>query len=91
MFGLGAPELIIIAIVILALFGYKKLPDAARSVGRSMRIFKAETRGMREDSVAAKAEADTQRGPLGPTQSIRTEPMHQQNTSKPRVEQTDER
>lgn len=54
MFGLGAPELIVIAIVILALFGYKKLPDAARSVGRSMRIFKAEMHQMRgEDVVAA--------------------------------------
>lgn len=65
MFGLGAPELVIIAVVILALFGYKKLPDAARAVGRSMRIFKAETRGLREDSVEAKAEAETVRGPLG--------------------------
>ena len=37
MLGLGPPELIIIAIVILALFGYKKLPDAARAVGRSAR------------------------------------------------------
>ena len=49
MLGLGPPELIIIAIVILALFGYKKLPDAARAVGRSARILKAETKGLRED------------------------------------------
>lgn len=40
---------IVVAIVFLALFGYKKLPDAARSIGRSMRVFKAEMRGMRED------------------------------------------
>ena len=38
MLGLGPPELIIIALVILALFGYKKLPDAARAIGRSARI-----------------------------------------------------
>jgi sec-independent protein translocase protein TatA len=61
MFGLGAPELIIIALVILALFGYKKLPDAARSIGRSMRIFKAETKAMSDDpaprDLEAKAEA----------------------------------
>jgi sec-independent protein translocase protein TatA len=43
MAGLGAPELIIIAVVVFALFGYKRLPDAARSIGRSMRILKAET------------------------------------------------
>lgn len=43
---LGAPELIIIAIVILVLFGSAKLPQAARSLGRSMRIFKSETKGL---------------------------------------------
>jgi sec-independent protein translocase protein TatA len=64
MAGLGAPEIIIIAIVIFALFGYRKLPDAARSVGRSMRIFKAETKGMREDDVQAKAQAETVRNPI---------------------------
>ena len=47
--NLGAPEIIIIALVILALFGYKKLPDAARAIGRSARIFKAETKGLRDD------------------------------------------
>ncbi|HXA62916.1 MAG TPA: Sec-independent protein translocase subunit TatA, partial [Streptosporangiaceae bacterium] len=31
----------IVAIVVLVLFGSKKLPDAARGLGRSMRIFKA--------------------------------------------------
>jgi sec-independent protein translocase protein TatA len=62
--NLGAPEIIIIAIVIFALFGYRKLPDAARSVGRSMRIFKAETKGMREDDVQAKAQAEVISGPL---------------------------
>jgi len=61
---LGPPEIIIIAIVIFALFGYKKLPDAARSVGRSMRIFKAETKGMREEDVQSRAEAEYRRGPL---------------------------
>ncbi|HEX5495166.1 MAG TPA: Sec-independent protein translocase subunit TatA [Mycobacteriales bacterium] len=99
MFGLGAPELIVIAIVILALFGYKKLPDAARSVGRSMRIFKAETRGLREDSVAAKAEAEARRGPLGSaevpptTQAHQTTPPGQpyQQPEQPRVPQSDER
>jgi TatA/E family protein of Tat protein translocase len=61
MLGLGPPELIIIALVILALFGYKKLPDAARAIGRSARIFKAETKGLRDDpaprDLESKAEA----------------------------------
>ena len=33
---------VILALVVVALFGYKKMPDAARSIGRSMRIFKSE-------------------------------------------------
>ncbi|MEN3360373.1 MAG: sec-independent protein translocase protein TatA [Mycobacteriales bacterium] len=83
MAGLGAPEIIVIAIVIFALFGYKKLPDAARSVGRSMRIFKAETKGMQEDSVQAKAQAEHVRNPIegtpvpppaAPTQAPTTTP-----------------
>lgn len=47
--SIGAPEIIIIAVVILILFGSKKMPDAARSLGRSLRIFKSETRGLKED------------------------------------------
>jgi sec-independent protein translocase protein TatA len=58
----GVPELIIIALVILALFGYKKLPDAARAIGRSARIFKAETKGLRDEpaprDLESKAEAE---------------------------------
>jgi sec-independent protein translocase protein TatA len=41
--------LLIVALVILVLFGAKRLPDAARSLGRSMRIFKAETKGLMDD------------------------------------------
>ncbi|MCK9903328.1 hypothetical protein CC117_28410 [Parafrankia colletiae] len=47
--NLGTTEIIIIALVVLVLFGSRKLPDAARSFGRSLRIFKAETKGLRED------------------------------------------
>jgi sec-independent protein translocase protein TatA len=45
----------ILAIVVIALFGYKKLPDAARSLGRSLRIFKTEIKGMGEDDAARNA------------------------------------
>ncbi|MGH3320418.1 MAG: Sec-independent protein translocase subunit TatA [Streptosporangiaceae bacterium] len=46
---LGVWEIIIIAVVIVILFGSKKLPDASRAIGRSMRIFKSETKGLRDD------------------------------------------
>ena len=40
----------IIAILVVVLFGAKKLPDAARSLGKSMRIFKSEMREMQNDT-----------------------------------------
>jgi sec-independent protein translocase protein TatA len=53
---LGKPEILILLVVILVLFGAKRLPGAARSLGQSMRIFKSETKGLRDD---APAEAPT--------------------------------
>ena len=47
--GLGWPELIIIVLVVLLLFGGKKLPEMARGTGRALRIFKAETKGLMDD------------------------------------------
>jgi sec-independent protein translocase protein TatA len=46
--GFEGWHIIILVLAFVVLFGYKKLPDAARSVGRSMRIFKAETKGLRD-------------------------------------------
>ena len=42
-------HIIIVVIVFLILFGSKKLPDAARGLGRSMRIFKSEVKEMQND------------------------------------------
>lgn len=46
---LGPMEIILILVVILLLFGFKKLPDAARSLGKSARVFKAEVNEMKEE------------------------------------------
>jgi sec-independent protein translocase protein TatA len=45
--NLGVPELLIIAGVIILLFGARKLPEMARSLGKSAKAFKEETKGMR--------------------------------------------
>ena len=50
---IGWPEILIIAIVVFALFGYKKLPDATRSIGRSLRIFKSEISALGDDDADA--------------------------------------
>ena len=42
-------KILIVAVVIIVLFGSKKLPSAARSLGQSMRILKKEVRGLHED------------------------------------------
>jgi sec-independent protein translocase protein TatA len=45
----GGWELILVVLVILLLFGAKKLPELARGSGRALRIFKAETKGLVDD------------------------------------------
>jgi sec-independent protein translocase protein TatA len=54
---IGWVEILIIAVVILILFGSKKMPDAARSLGRSLRILKTEVKGIHDDDEAPKASA----------------------------------
>lgn len=80
---LGPWEIAIIAVVILVLFGSAKLPQAARSLGRSMRIFKSETKGLigdedddrssrprdpREEAARLRAEAARLDAQAGPQQ-----------------------
>jgi sec-independent protein translocase protein TatA len=61
---------LLIALVIV-IFGWKRLPDAARSLGRSMRIFKSEVQEMKNDGKPSPsaASSDTVRGEtVDPTQ-----------------------
>jgi sec-independent protein translocase protein TatA len=61
----------ILAVVVILLFGAKKLPDAARSLGKSMRIFKSELREMQTET---KSEAPSIETPPQPVQSQRVDP-----------------
>ncbi|PCG87313.1 twin-arginine translocase TatA/TatE family subunit [Streptomyces sp. WZ.A104] len=47
--GLEPWHLLILAVVVVVLFGSKKLPDTARSVGKSLRILKSEAKAMRDE------------------------------------------
>ncbi len=51
-------ELLILVALVFLLFGAKKMPDAARGIGRSLRILKTETKGLHEDGDAEAAVAD---------------------------------
>jgi sec-independent protein translocase protein TatA len=42
-------HLLILVLVVLVLFGGKRLPDAARGLGRSLRIFKSEVKQMKDE------------------------------------------
>ncbi|GAB7006738.1 hypothetical protein JCM18899A_42110 [Nocardioides sp. AN3] len=66
--GLGTPELILIFLVVILLFGASKLPDLARGSGRALRIFKAETKGLMDDD----DEADAAVKPV-PTPELKSE------------------
>ena len=46
---LGDPELLIIFVLVAVLFGSKRMPNAARGLGRSLRIFKSEIKGWSEE------------------------------------------
>ncbi|MET9323871.1 twin-arginine translocase TatA/TatE family subunit [Streptomyces sp. NPDC003038] len=53
MFGIS--EIAIICIIVILVVGAKKLPELARSMGKSARILKSEARGMKDESGGAQA------------------------------------
>lgn len=52
-------HVIILVLVVVLLFGAKRLPDTARSIGKSMKIFKAETKDMRESDTSTAPTTET--------------------------------
>ncbi|MDD7814416.1 Sec-independent protein translocase subunit TatA [Mycolicibacter sinensis] len=48
--ALGPSHLAILAVAVIILFGAKRLPDAARSLGKSLRIFKSEVRELQSEA-----------------------------------------
>lgn len=58
-------EIVLIIAVVLLLFGAKKLPDMARSLGKSARILKSEAKAMKKDD-SSDPDGRGRRGPGGP-------------------------
>ena len=58
--GIGPPEIILILLVLVLLFGAKKLPELARGSGRALRIFKSETKGLLDDDDSQKTDEQKQ-------------------------------
>lgn len=65
-------KILIVAVLIIVLFGSRKLPDAARSLGRSMRILKTEVQGMHDDDEPSAT--TTQTAPAPPAQLQAAQP-----------------
>lgn len=81
--GFGWPHLLIIAALIIILFGAKRLPDAARGLGKSMHIFRSEMRDMHaEDDGKSAAQPAAQPQVVAPQQIA---PPAQQPTVAPSV------
>ena len=75
----GPWEILIIVLVVVLLFGAKKLPDAARSIGRSMRIFKSEVKEMGNDDQPQAQQPQGQIAPPQPSQDFWEQPQNQPN------------
>jgi sec-independent protein translocase protein TatA len=59
MFGFGMPELIIILVIVLVVFGAGKLPEIGSAFGKSIRNFKKASDGKDEIEITPKKENDT--------------------------------
>ncbi|MEU1601523.1 Sec-independent protein translocase subunit TatA [Streptomyces sp. NPDC005708] len=70
MFENRALEILIIAAVVLLLFGAKRLPETARGLGKSLRIFKSEVSAMKTDT----AQANTVQATTAPRADLRAVP-----------------
>lgn len=70
--------LVVVLLLVVLLFGAKRLPDAARSIGRSMRIFKSEVKEMKTDD---------ERRPSSAHDSDPSRPLEGRVVDEPRREQ----
>ncbi|WP_084473917.1 Sec-independent protein translocase subunit TatA/TatB, partial [Deinococcus pimensis] len=75
MFGLGAPEILVILLIALVIFGPKKLPELGKSLGQGIREFRRGTNGLKEELESSFKDepAPVQRTVIAPTAPATTE------------------
>jgi sec-independent protein translocase protein TatA len=71
-------KILIVAVVLIVLFGSKKLPHAARSLGQSMRILKREVQGLNEDEPESGSSGSTATGFPAPAEITASQQPDQQ-------------
>ncbi|MEV7391115.1 MULTISPECIES: Sec-independent protein translocase subunit TatA [Streptomyces] len=86
--GLEPWHLLILVVVILLVFGSKKLPDMARSLGKSARILKSEAKAMKEDGKPAGTAESSAEEPAPAQRTIQASPGDV-TSSRPVNEPTD--
>ncbi|RMI34590.1 Sec-independent protein translocase subunit TatA [Streptomyces triticirhizae] len=60
---IGIRELLLLLVIVLLVFGAKRLPDLARSLGKSARILKSETSAMKSEGAQASSTAKPEETP----------------------------
>ncbi|GAA2097003.1 hypothetical protein GCM10009801_67040 [Streptomyces albiaxialis] len=61
--GLEPWHLLVVALVVVLVFGSKRLPDTARSLGKSLRILKSETRALKKETAAGEGDGEGKAAP----------------------------
>jgi sec-independent protein translocase protein TatA len=84
--SLGPTEIILILLVLVLLFGAKKLPELARGSGRALRIFKAETKGLMDDDDDVPAGTKTEEQRQIEAQRTEAQRLETQRVDSERVE-----
>ncbi len=85
MFGVEPKSLIIILVIILVLFGPKKLPELAKAIGKSMRELKDGMSGVKDEFDKAMTDDEKEEEPKAQKTIPETQPRDDQQSAAPTV------
>jgi sec-independent protein translocase protein TatA len=86
-FGISLPELLILLVVLLLVFGAKRLPEMGRSLGKGMREFKDGISGLEDDVTSTKTTAAPAPAPPQGLPASTSEPVAHAPASAPAAEE----